>query len=181
MPQQLAAKKHQGKSTQIRIRRSRNKRKYFGGEGIVSFRRVIIEKKGRKKELLMALKSFRAPSQPVETQFNILNTLRKIPELKEHIPPTIRLVKHNRKKYLLLTDLTKNGRLYLIRGGATLVNYKLPREVQEKLFTLIKILLSNGFKAYYDAFEVEMKLKNKQLEFGNIWIVDCGCIFQKRT
>lgn len=189
------ATKFGGKQTQVRIGNSWkttqlnviNARRRSGAEGVIFFRKVTVANKGRRKTLLLVEKQFHSnhPTvfefNSVERQFENLNAMRKIPEIKQHIPPTVRLVERKGKKSLLITDLTENGKYLVtsthIRETDRFISpfpFSNVSKVYEQIGELEDKLWKNGWQVDRDAFLVQVD--KRTMEGKKIWICDGGLV-----
>jgi len=167
----------EGKRTSVTIRKSQLTQKIgklmrlHGSEGTVSLVTVTLEKAGRSRDLLMALKKFKAPMQPVEEQFKILNDLKTIPGICSHVPPTVKLLEQKSgRPRLLLTDLTASGK-YLLQEP-NLFNPAVSKKMQE----LNGLLAMNGFGFGLSLDAYAMQVEAATGSFVKLWIVDAGQI-----
>jgi len=113
----LRAIKFTGKQSTIRLQNLREFRKQVDKQyglawvhGKVHFFKVFV---GKRAIPCMAVKIMWRHRSPQEAERNSkdLNNIRlNIPELKSHIPPTVRVIKGRKRDWLLLTDLTQQGR-----------------------------------------------------------------------
>lgn len=119
--------------------------------------------------------SFRIRQKEAVRHFHFLNELRKIPSLKDSIPPTVRLVRGIPGRLapgLLLTDLTHNGKL-LVTGELYNPAFG-KRSVDKKVKKFVRIAKRHGFKVTLDSFLVQVDPETRKAV--KVWICDAGGI-----
>ncbi len=146
-----------------------------GIHGVVRFYQIKV---GNRYIRSMALKSPRAgrPKSEVLKDFDILNSLRNNPAIREYVPRTIRLIREGEHYSILLTDLTRNGR-YRVVSDIEASNCRNHQDIDKEIEYLKDLLIQNGYTPHGDEFLVQI---DPELNWAKkVWIVDVGGLRRK--
>lgn len=108
-------------------------------------------------------------SGAIRGEFELFRALRKIPTIREHIPPTVRYGQEGTMDFLLVSDLTQNGKylIYPTRRLGDLHNHMQMYHEQQRLKAQLR---ENGYRATSDAFFVQA---DPATMMGvKVWLVD---------
>ncbi len=151
----------------------KDKMRLSGLEGTISFKLVTVSRGARYKEICLAMKEFHDPILPVGEQFKIVAKLRAIPVVREHVPPTLRIVdgENGHHPTLFISDLTRGGRYLVARSldAKFLLDYQ---ETLEKIEGLRGMISQHMLNAPKDCFATQYDPVD--LKAVKVWIVDPG-------
>ena len=163
--------------------RLRSRIRFKGDEGSIEFKIVTLSGRGSRHSRVLVVKTFRRPLTPVKEQFETLRSLKRIPELALHIPPTVRIIEDSNSMHpkLVFTDLTEGGK-FLIKGVK--YNFSNKPQVMSQIHELFAILHDNGYyigtigtgiyMPHFDAFLIQV---NPATKAGvKVWVIDAGNI-----